>query len=853
MINIYENIPQELKEIDNWVCYNNKKQPINPNTGFFAKPNDSSTWADYTTAVYVADNKGLGIGFMIGDTDYIGIDIDNLSENKEVAREFINSLASYTEYSPSRNGIHIWVKGQININRYRKGDIEVYDKSSPRYLTFTGNVIGDYKEINTTTDELMRLHKKYIGNDEKSNVIQMPSKPLDLSEQEILSLIQTSNQGSKFEELYRGNWQNYYNSQSEADLALANILAFWTQRDYQKMDSIFRSSGLYREKWDEKRADGTYGQIILSKAISDTTEVYTPRDSYSISIQNQEHIPQTGSNLVQAIGKQYFKVNGDFPIPISTFVIELKEIIHNDLDSELYYKCNFISQEYSQEITFKAKEMNNKTNFMDLLQHPSFSFSGSLNDLQEIKKILSRQPYKTLRGVSYIGFHDVEKKRVFITQDKAIDSNFKEITDLTINEEHQVVTTDILKQNEITKDELVELSKHLFKFNDLKITSSIISMLPVFMMKPLLFKENIKTQHLIIYGEAGSGKSQTVENIVLPFFSLDKQDVLSCSNVTQFSLLRALSNTNSLPVILEEYKPSFLSESQVRMISDNLRNTYDCHNATRGTRSQQLIHYPMLAPIVLIGEEGQEETAIKERSIILNFNKQSRENREKHFFYLKHNPGLLQRFGRSILNKIMVSDSRELTGKRQELMGKFIADEITEDRVRDSIGNLLLGFSLILGVYKDLGVHFEKTTNVKVTDVIKALNENLFREVLDESRTTKSVIDNTIELFSVMVETRNADFNHDYTVVNGNELALNVSSLYPKLTKFVREYNINTEIITNQRQFTRQLRNTKYFMDYKPVKFDSKLRRAYVLNIDLLEEKNIDIESMINNVVERKY
>ena len=125
MINIYENIPQELKEIDNWVCYNNKKQPINPNTGFFAKPNDSSTWADYTTAVYVADNKGLGIGFMIGDTDYIGIDIDNLKENKDIAREFINSLASYTEYSPSGNGIHIWVKGQININRYRKGDIEV--------------------------------------------------------------------------------------------------------------------------------------------------------------------------------------------------------------------------------------------------------------------------------------------------------------------------------------------------------------------------------------------------------------------------------------------------------------------------------------------------------------------------------------------------------------------------------------------------------------------------------------------------------------------------------------------------------------------------------------------------------
>lgn len=853
MINIYENIPQELKEIDNWVCYNEKKQPINPNTGFFAKPNDPSTWGSYEEALYMADMKGLGIGFAIGDTDYIAVDIDNLKDNKEIAREFINSLASYTEYSPSGNGIHIWIKGEININRYRKGDIEVYDKSSPRYLTFTGNVIGDYREINTTTDELMRLHKKYIGNDEKSNVIQMPSKPLDLSEQEIIELIRESNQGSKFEELYRGNWQDYYNSQSEADLALANILAFWTQRDYQKMDSIFRNSGLYREKWDEKRADGTYGQIILTKAISDTTEVYTPRDSYSISIQNQEHIPQTGSNLVQAIGKQYFKVNGDFPVPISTFIIELKEVIHNDIDNELYYRCNFISQEYEQEITFKAKEMNNKTSFMDLLQHPSFSFSGSLNDLQEIKKILARQPYKTLRGVAYVGFHEYENKRIFVSQDKAIDSDFKEIQDLTINEEHQVVTTDILKQNEITKEELTELSKHLFKFNDLSITSSIISMLPVFMMKPLLFKENIKTQHLIIYGEAGSGKSQTVENIVLPFYSLDKQDILSCSNVTQFSLLRALSNTNALPVILEEYKPSFLSESQVRMISDNLRNTYDCHNATRGTRSQQLIHYPMLAPIVLIGEEGQEETAIKERSIILNFNKQSREGKEEHFFYLKHNQHLLQKLGRSILNKIIVADTKELKQKREQLMSKFISNDITEDRVRDSIGNLLLGFSMILEIYKDLGVHFEKATNVKVTDIIKALNENLFREVLDESRTTKSVIDNTIELFAAMVETRNADFNHDYTIVNGNELALNISSLYPKLTKFVREYNINTEIITNQRQFVRQLKNTKYYMTSKTVRYDSDSKWSHVIDINILKDKNINVEPLINKQQQRLY
>lgn len=850
MSSIYKNIPEELKKLNNWVCYNDKKQPINPNTGHYAKPNDSSTWGSYEEALYMSDMKDLGIGFVIGDTDYIAVDIDDLKENEVIAREFIQSLASYTEYSPSGNGIHIWIKGKININRYRKKGVEVYDKSSPRYLTVTGNVVGEYKEINNTTDELMKLHKKYIDNDpKKDNIINLPVKLIDLDEREIIEKIKESKQKDLFNELYGGNWDKVYNSQSEADLALANILAFWTGKDYQKMDNIFRNSSLMREKWDEKRKDGTYGQIILTKAISDTNSTYIPKSDYSISIQNQEHVQQTGSNYIRVVGKSYSKVNGEFLTPISTFIIELKEIIQNDLDNEMYFKCNFISDVYKEEITFKAKEMNNKSSFMDLLQHPSFSFSGNLNDLQEIKKILSNQAYKTLRGVSYIGFHD----GVFITQDKAIDKNFKEVEGLTINEDQQVITTDILNQKEITKEELTELSEHLFKFNDIDITSSIISMLPVFFMKPLLFENNIKTQHLIMYGEAGSGKSQTAETIILPFFSLDKQEVLSCSNITQFSLLKALSNTNALPVILEEYKPSFLAESQVRMISDNLRNTYDCHIASRGTKNQQLIHYPMVAPIVLIGEEGQEETAIKERSVILNFNKQSRQNKEKHFFYLKYNKRLLQKLGRSVLNKVLTSDVNDLVEKREKLMSKYISNDITEDRVRDSIGNLLLGFSVILGIYKDLGVDFEASTGVKSLEIMKSININLFKEVLDESKSTKSVIDNTIELFSTMVETKNAHFNHDYTIVNNNELALNISSVYPKLTKFVREYNINTEIITNQRQFTKQLRNTEYFIDYKPVKFDSKLRRAYVLDLKILEEKNIDVESMKSNVMKSYY
>src|SRR5699024_76442 len=228
----------------------------------------------------------------------------------------------------------------------------------------------------------------------------------------------------------------------------------------------------------------------------DTTEVYQQKknDDYSIFINKKKKTNNNGSQIVREIHNTYSKVDKGYPVQISTFIIKLKEIINNDLDGEMYYKADFISNGYSQEITFKAKDLNNKNKFMDLLEHPNFIFTGSQNDLQEIKKILSVQHYKTLKGVSYLGFHKDNKRRIFITQDKAIDEDFKEVSNITINEDNQIIKTDILSHEEITEEELRRLSLHLFNFNELKITASLVSMLPILFMKSLLFEKGVKTQ-----------------------------------------------------------------------------------------------------------------------------------------------------------------------------------------------------------------------------------------------------------------------------------------------------------------------------------------------------------------------
>lgn len=293
VIIIYSEVPQELKQINNWVCWSVKKTPtgkttkipINAKTGDFAKSNDSSTWCDFETALRESE-KYSGIGFMLGE-GVIGVDIDDIPneinqylENNEVdniVSEFIELLESYAEISPSGNGIHILLKGELPEGGNRKGNVEMY--SNGRFLTVTGNRIGRFTDlIEDDYGKINYLHHKYIANNEPLKKKSPTSNyGNDLSTDEIIRIASNSKNGLRFKLFMEGGWSQFYNSQSEADMAFANDLAFWTACDYNKMDSIFRQSSLYREKWDEKRGESTYSHITLTKAISDCSNVFNPQ------------------------------------------------------------------------------------------------------------------------------------------------------------------------------------------------------------------------------------------------------------------------------------------------------------------------------------------------------------------------------------------------------------------------------------------------------------------------------------------------------------------------------------------------------------------------------------------------
>lgn len=311
------NIPTELKGLKQWCGFKlvdrggkKTKIPINAYNGELGKSNDESTWADFQTAHDAIEKFGCdGVGFYF-KPPYFGIDIDNVSDeinrykngdhDNNIVSEFIEVMSSYAEYSVSKTGIHIIAKGSLPAGGRRKNNIEMYD--SGRFFIMTGNIASEYKTIQTDyKNNIQYLHNKYISSSEiKKNDSLTHETGTILTENEIINIARNSKTGMRFSLFMDGGWEQFYNSQSEADMSFCNDLAFWTNRDAGMMDSIFRDSSLYRDKWDQKRGGATYGEITINRAISDCTNVFIPANK------QKDFNIYVLDNDTQAIQKKYY-------------------------------------------------------------------------------------------------------------------------------------------------------------------------------------------------------------------------------------------------------------------------------------------------------------------------------------------------------------------------------------------------------------------------------------------------------------------------------------------------------------------------------------------------------------------
>ncbi|MBM4415224.1 MAG: hypothetical protein FJ035_02990 [Chloroflexi bacterium] len=253
------------------------KQPLNPLSGTLASTTDAATWGTFAEALACPGTDGTGFVFTPHDS-YVGVDLDGCRDPEAGtlepwATEIVAQLRSYTEISPSGMGVHVIVRGTLPGTRRRKGPVEMYAEG--RFFTMTGERLsGTPSEISERTAELAALHARVF---EGSPAPAPSPRPIHshLADDELIRRAQAASNGSKFAALWSGD-TTAYDSQSEADLALCGLLAFWTGPDQARIDRLFRQSGLMRDKWDERHGAQTYGERTVATALSGRSEFFDP-------------------------------------------------------------------------------------------------------------------------------------------------------------------------------------------------------------------------------------------------------------------------------------------------------------------------------------------------------------------------------------------------------------------------------------------------------------------------------------------------------------------------------------------------------------------------------------------------
>jgi len=278
------NIPAELKALKQWCVFRtyldqesgkNKKAIISPVDGKFAKSNEPETWDEFNKAEYFRKRfryKGLTFALDKGIT-FIDLDHAIDKESGEIispeAKRLLELLPdTFAERSVSGTGIHILFKGTLPDDALKRNDekgIEIY--SERRFICMTGDLIDNRGELLDYSDRIADIAYEFTGK--RPPPREYTPIAATATDNELIEQIRNSRQAAKFNELYGGNTSGYP-SHSNADSALIFTLAWWTQ-DPAQIDRIFRSSGLYRDKWDSLRGGTTYGGLLIDDALSRVT------------------------------------------------------------------------------------------------------------------------------------------------------------------------------------------------------------------------------------------------------------------------------------------------------------------------------------------------------------------------------------------------------------------------------------------------------------------------------------------------------------------------------------------------------------------------------------------------------
>lgn len=173
---VYQAVPRKEGKVD--------KIPLSPVNGYRISTAAPDHWGTFEQAEKALETnpKANGLGILVENNGLVCVDLDNCvmagGDYSARVKGIVDSLNSYTEFSPSGKGLRILIAGNQPPSDVLNSDagVEIYSGHAPRFVTITGLTLkGKDKIRKTSGPEIHQLYEQYKTVKSVTEDLDMPA------------------------------------------------------------------------------------------------------------------------------------------------------------------------------------------------------------------------------------------------------------------------------------------------------------------------------------------------------------------------------------------------------------------------------------------------------------------------------------------------------------------------------------------------------------------------------------------------------------------------------------------------------------------------------------------------------
>lgn len=608
---------------------------------------------------------------------------------------------------------------------------------------------------------------------------------------------------------------------------------------YQKVDEGSRNQNLFSHLCKMvrtiKNEQELFSQAIMynntyfSKPLSED-EVRNTVNSV-ISYINQDGLKMDDYGIYKTFVKkdedgneQYVKKH------ITDFVITDAQIVRNIDTDEQVIKLS-VKNNFDKECVVEGDArtlFNEIKNFRSALGIDYNFLANKVDDLIKLKRWIVTNCVSN-DEISYLrtGIRDIGGEYALVTNAGILrkDGSWDTTIHATGKATHNIDFTGV---EDITKEELLELLQRLLYFNEPAIVYNTIglgiaNMLNTFVRKSP--KDNLPV--LFIQGESNSGKSKA-QHILRLLFN-NTAGAQNFGSTSKYAIGYMLENSY-LPIFVDEVKPSKDSGYKKNELGQIIRQVTEEYVNFKGTKDQKLKSYETNGSLMLFGEDGTDETAAVNRTNTVRFSRSSftKEGQEAIEFLCQSSRGeeLLRKLSKKLYLYVLNEFAED--GKVEEAYNSMYSefqdefDRLLDARIRNTAIYTAMGMAMLNAVAKSLGVSLERDLFIFISEVVATIVDNLISEVNDGNDTSiaeyEKILLDLDHLAGPVDTTVRLIEGTDYKKMGNGEIAFVIPRIWDKLEYYYKKYKTE-KIPLSKNVFTKTLGKSKYYVDYKPVKY----------------------------------